>query len=254
MSSQPRISVVTAVYNRVATIGDAIESIASQDYTEKEHIVVDGLSTDGTSDVIEQRRESISQYIREGDSGIYDALNKGIRAATGDVVGFLHADDVMYATNALRKIADCFSNPNVDAVYGDLVYVDTDNTDKIIRYWKSGTYRRERFRWGWMPPHPTVYIRKSVYERLGSYRTDLGTAADYECLVRLFYKGSIRPAYCPETLVKMRQGGASNASAKSRILANRSDRQAWLVNGLTPPFCLRVLKPLQKLPQYFLRP
>ncbi|EMI21865.1 glycosyl transferase, group 2 family protein [Rhodopirellula maiorica SM1] len=247
-----KISVITAVYNRAPTIAATIESVASQIATDHEHIVVDGMSTDGTADVIAANMSNIAKTIREPDEGIYDALNKGIRAATGDVVGFLHADDMFYSHDALQHVADIFARENVDAIYGDLVYVDAATPNRVIRYWKSGQFNTGRFRRGWMPPHPTVYVRKSIYEKFGMYLTTFGSAADYECMVRLMYHHQIRVGYIPEILVKMRVGGESNATLKNRITANRDDRRAWTVNGLRPPWGLRLTKPLSKLPQFLM--
>jgi glycosyltransferase len=250
-----KVSIITAVFNRERTIADAIQSVQRQtERSQIEYIVVDGNSTDGTADVVRQHRAQIDQSIREPDRGIYDALNKGIRHATGDIVGFLHADDMLDGDSVIGSIRDLFARGDYDAVYGDLVYVDAENTQRVIRYWRSGDYRVNRFRWGWMPPHPSVYVRREVYERFGGYRLDMGSAADYECLVRLMVKQKIRVGYLPEIVVRMRLGGKSNASLANRIAANRSDREAWLVNGLRPPWGLRFTKPLSKLPQYFRRP
>lgn len=216
--------------------------------------MVDGLSNDGTSDVIEKHRSDIHRVIREKDSGIYDALNKGIQYATGDVVGFLHADDLFADGQVISRVADKFSSGEFDAVYGDLTYVDFDDTDRIIRYWKSGNYSLSKFRRGWMPPHPTVYLRREIYEELGNYRTDFGSGADYECMIRLLYRHKLRVGYIPHVQVKMRVGGESNASIKNRLNANQSDRQAWIENGFKAPFGLRFTKPLSKLPQYWWSP
>ncbi|MCA9131729.1 MAG: glycosyltransferase [Planctomycetales bacterium] len=249
-----RITTVTAVYNRSATIQSAVESVQRQSYTNREYITIDGMSSDGTSEIIQRFSCAITRSIREPDRGIYDALNKGIRAATGDIVGFLHADDMLADESVLERIADRFARGDCDAVYGDLVYVDAQEPGRVIRYWKSGDYSLNRFQWGWMPPHPTVYVRKEIYQQYGSYRTDLGTAADYECMVRLMVGHQIRVAYIPEIFVKMRVGGKSNASLKNRLSANRQDRQAWIENGLAPPRALRLTKPLSKIPQYFRSP
>ena len=249
-----KISVITAVYNRQATIQSAIDSVCSQELADLEYIVIDGMSDDGTEEIVRDNASKISVSIREPDAGIYDALNKGIRAASGDVVGFLHADDIFNDQYAVGYIQKKFQENEFDAVYGDLLYVDAVNTDKVIRYWKSGEFKASRFRHGWMPPHPTVYIKKSIYDKYGLYRTDLGSAADYECLVRMMVKHQLRVGYVPQIIVKMRVGGASNASLISRMIANRLDLQAWLENGLQPPFGLRITKPLSKLPQFFRRP
>lgn len=248
-----KISVVTAVYNRRETVADAIESVVSQS-CDLEYVVVDGMSNDGTDEVVSQYASKINRSIREEDGGIYDALNKGIAASSGDVIGFLHADDLLADNQVISRVADKFSSGDYDAVYGDLTYVAFEDTDKIIRYWKSGEYSRKRFWFGWMPPHPTVYVRREVYEKFGSYRLDHGSAADYECMVRLMVKHKIRVGYVPHVAVKMRVGGESNASIKNRLNANQADQAAWLENGIKPPFALRFTKPLSKLPQYFMRP
>jgi glycosyltransferase len=249
-----KVSVITAVHNGRSTIQHALDSVHAQSGCEVEHIVVDGMSSDGTDQVIDDNRPRISQVIREPDQGCYDAMNKGIAAATGDIIGFLHADDMLAKPSSLGLIRDTLQTGNFDAVYGDLLYVRTTDPSHIVRYWRAGSYRRTRFWRGWMPPHPTVYVRKQVYQALGGYLTDFGSAADYECLVRLMVKHEIKVGYVPKILVKMRLGGASNASLGNRFTANRSDRQAWLENELRPPFGLRISKPISKLPQYWQRP
>jgi glycosyltransferase len=250
MTSQ-KISVVTAVYNRAETIGQAMQSVAMQDQVDLEHIVVDGNSTDSTSEVIDSQRTDLVSLVREPDDGIYDALNKGIARSTGDIIGFLHADDLFQNHSSLQSIAAVFDREDVDAVYSDLVYVKQDDVSKVVRYWKSGNYNVRRFRFGWMPPHPTVYVRRSVYEKFGCYRTDVGTNADYECMLRLMVKHQIRVSYLPQISVRMRTGGASGASLCDRLQANRQDKIAWELNGLAAPFGLRLTKPLSKAPQYW---
>lgn len=232
----------------------AIESVRCQNYSDLEYITVDGMSDDGTEEVIRKNASAIARSVRESDTGIYDALNKGLNAATGDVVGFLHADDFLASGDVIQQVADRFQSGDFDAIYGDLVYVNADHPETVVRYWKSGEYRKDRFRLGWMPPHPTVYVRREAYEQYGVYRTDIGSQADYECLLRLMYRHSIRVGYIPEVLVKMRLGGESNVSLKNRLRANAGDRAAWTANGLKPPFGLRLTKPLSKLTQYFRKP
>jgi len=249
-----KISVITAVRNSRGTIGTAIDSVRSQSYANLEYITVDGMSNDGTEEEIRKNATVITRSIRESDTGIYDALNKGLRAATGDVIGFLHADDFLASEHVVSRIADKFQSGDLDVVYGDLVYVKANAPEITTRYWRSGTFRRSRFRRGWMPPHPTVYVRREIYEQCGMYRTDIGSQADYECLLRLMFCHSLRVGYIPEVLVKMRQGGESNVSLRNRLRANVGDREAWKVNGLRPPFGLRFTKPLSKIPQYFRKP
>ncbi|MEO9594759.1 glycosyltransferase family 2 protein [Rhodopirellula bahusiensis] len=248
-----KISIITAVYNRHETIGDALRSVLAQKGVDLETIVVDGDSTDGTSDVISQFGDQVSCSIREPDTGIYNALNKGLRAATRDVIGFLHADDWLADENVLADVTRLMADPNVDGVYADLEYVDANDRDRVHRRWVSGVYDVRKFRRGWMPPHPTVYLRREFYDQFGLFNEDLRTAADYELLVRMMVRHKAKIAYLPRVTVKMRVGGASNASLTNRLNANRDDRQAWLINGLKPPIGLRFTKPLRKLPQFLRR-
>lgn len=245
-----KISVITAVYNRADTIGDAIDSVLAQRDVDVEYIVVDGNSTDDTPVVVTRYGSQITRSIREPDAGIYDALNKGIAAATGDVIGFLHADDWFADNGALRRVADGFADDGIEGVYGDLDYVDARLPGRVRRRWVSGDYAVSRFRRGWMPPHPTVYLRRRCYERFGSFNDQMATAADYELLVRMMVKQNIPMRYLPGVMVKMRTGGASNTSLRNRISANADDRRAWISNGLRPPWGLRLTKPLRKLPQF----
>ena len=207
-STPPVISIVTAVYNRYQTIAATIDSVLTQTDDSIEYIIVDGMSDDETQGVIESYGDRISKVIREPDTGIYDALNKGIEAAAGDVVGFVHADDLLADVDVIANIKNKFcQNPELDAVYGDLLYVDSEDTEKVVRYWRSGAFGRNKFLFGWMPPHPTVYVRKEIYQEYGAYRTDMGSAADYECMVRLMYKHQIQSGYLPNIVTKMRVGG-----------------------------------------------
>lgn len=246
-----KISVITAVYNRAATLSDAIDSVLSQQDVDLEYIIVDGNSSDETPQIVERYGNEIDHSIREPDTGIYDALNKGIAAASGDVIGFLHADDWLADDQTLCRVVDALADETIDGVYGDLVYVDSENPSQHRRYWKAGAYDVARFRRGWMPPHPTVYLRRRCYEQFGNFDLSIKTAADYELLVRMMVKHKIRMQYIPHVMVKMRVGGASNASLKNRLTANRDDQRAWTINGLTPPWGLRLTKPLSKLPQFF---
>ncbi len=250
----PKITIITAVFNRATTIQTSIESVLNQRAANIELIVIDGNSTDGTQEVVRRYEANLAKFISESDTGIYNALNKGIRAATGEVVGFLHADDMLANPNVVRSISDAFQDPTIDAAYGDLVYVDALRPEHIVRYWKSGQATKSRFRRGWMPPHPTFYLRREHYVTLGGYREDFQISADYELLLRMLFKHRLRPAYIEDVLVKMRLGGKSNISMANRLLANREDRHAWEVNDLRPPFGLQLFKPLRKLYQYWFRP
>lgn len=196
-----------------------------------------------------------SRIISEKDNGLYDALNKGIRFASGDVVGMLHADDFYAGADVLEQVAEVFRNPEVYACYGDLLYVNRSNDQtRVVRYWRSGAFNHKRFYWGWMPPHPTFFVRKSVYEKYGLFNLNLGTAADYELMLRFLVRHRIITAYIPEVLVHMRTGGMSNASVNNRLKANRMDRKAWEINGLEPYTWTIFLKPIRKIPQWWIRP
>ena len=243
---------ITAVYNRHQTVGQALDSVLSQSYPAVESIVIDGASTDGTLAVLESYRPRLGVLISERDQGIYDALNKGLTHATGDVVGFLHADDVYEDREVLAKVAVAFRDPSVDAVYGDLVYVRHDDISKVIRYWKSGPYDHAALSRGWMPPHPTFYVRRSVYERLGGFNTRYRIAADYDTVLRFLAVGKIGVAYVPEVLVRMRVGGISNRSLKTIFRKSCEDMNVLKLNRVGG-FITLLQKNFYKLNQFWLR-
>jgi len=246
-----KVSIITVTYNSAATLEQTILSVLSQTQPDIEYIVVDGVSTDGTLTIIEKYKDRIAKFVSEKDKGLYDALNKGIDMATGDVIGILHSDDFYISNEVIKKYADLFTKENSDAAYSDLYYVDKDDTSKIIRKWKSGSYRPGAFVNGWMPPHPAFFVKKEIYQRLGKFNLQFKSAADYELMLRFIHKHHIRLSYLPEYTVKMRVGGKSNASVQNRINANLEDRKAWEVNGLKPRFYTLYLKPLRKIFQFF---
>ena len=254
MNRNLKISIITVSFNSVITIRDTIESILSQDYKNIEYIIIDACSKDGTLDIIEEYKERISFFISESDNGIYDGMNKGIAAATGDIVGILNSDDFYPNSFVISNVARTFEKQACDAVYGDLVYVKFFNIDKIIRYWQSGQYTVKKVKNGWMLPHPTFFVKKHLYDKYGYYNTDLKTAADYQMILKLLYKYNIKVIYIPMILVNMRMGGASNSSIMNRIRANKEDGLAWTKNQLNKPMFVRIKKPLQKIKQFFLRP
>jgi glycosyltransferase len=245
-----KISVVTVCYNSAGFIRDALCSVASQEYAHVEHIIVDGGSTDATLEIINHYREGISHLISEPDCGIYDAMNKGISLASGDVIGILNSDDRYAGTYVLDLIATAFEDPEIDACYADLVYVDRWVTDRITRHWKSGPYRAGLFEHGWMPPHPTFFVRRQCYQQYGGYRLDLGFSADYELMLRYLLCHKIRTVYIPHVLVQMRSGGASGSSLLRRLKVHLTDWKAWRVNGLMPYPWTVPCKPLRKLGQW----
>ncbi len=246
-----KVSIITVCYNSAETIDSTIRSVISQDHQSLEYIIVDGASVDNTLKIIERYKDKISVLISEKDKGIYDAINKGISKATGDIVAILHADDFYSSENVISQVAAAFADGKVDAVYGDLQYVDRADTNKVTRNWISGAYKKENFLKGWMPPHPTFFVRKKCYDKFGSFNTVLKSAADYELMLRFLYKHNCQVAYIPNVLVKMRVGGKSNVSLMNRIKANREDKKAWELNGLTPSALTFIRKPLSKLGQFF---
>lgn len=266
------ISIVTATYNAATTITDCLQSAASQSHP-AEHIIIDGASTDTTLETI-RRISPQSRILSEPDGGIYDAMNKGIALATGEVIGILNADDFYASRDVLAKVASIFEDATMDACFGDLVYVKeqvsriekqetglaTQNTNpkiphfQTVRYWKSGEFTQNKYYWGWMPPHPTFFVRRSVYDKFGRFNLDLGSTADYELMLRFLLKQRINVAYIPEVLVKMRVGGVSNANLTNRLRANQMDRKAWEMNNLKPYPWTLWMKPLRKIPQWWQRP
>jgi glycosyltransferase involved in cell wall biosynthesis len=238
------------VRNRVATVGQALDSVRSQSWPDVEHIVIDGASTDGTLELLESRRGEIAVLVSENDSGIYDALNKGLALATGDVIGLMHSDDIYTDNGVLADVAAAFADPAIDAVYGDLDYVSREDTGRIIRRWRSGEYSPARLAEGWMPPHPTLYLRRSVIERWGGFDEDFRIAADYDVILRYFGRGRIRPAYVPRVLVKMRVGGESNRSIGRMLRKSREDFRALRRNDIGG-FRTLFRKNLSKIGQFF---
>lgn len=249
-----KLSIITVVLNNGKYIEECMNSVLSQTYPDTEYVVVDGGSTDGTMDVIGKYNSSISKWVSEPDHGLYDAMNKGIALSSGEVVGFLNADDCYAHERVLETVAAHMTADAIDSCYGDLVYVDREAPGRVIRYWKSCAYEESLFRKGWMPPHPTFFVRRSVYEEHGLFNPAFGSAADYELMLRLLEMQKITTAYIAEILVKMRSGGVSNRSIRNRVAASRMDRAAWIRNGLTPPTFLWLLKSTLKLGQWFERP
>lgn len=246
-----KVSIITVTYNSAATLQDCINSIATQTYSDIEHIIVDGNSTDNTMKIV-QLNQSVVKSLSEEDNGLYDAMNKGIEMASGEIIGILNSDDVFADTKVIEDVV--IQIKNKDSLYSDLCYVDEKDLTKVTRYWKSGAYKRNSFKRGWMPPHPTLFVRKELYEKHGLFNTNLVSAADYELMLRFLYKHSCSVAYLPRVTVKMREGGLSNQSVANRLRANREDRKAWELNNLKMPILLPFLKPLRKVHQFFIKP
>jgi len=247
-----KISIITAAFNSAATIKDTLQSISSQDYRQIEHLVIDGASKDNTLEIV-KKFQHVSHIVSEKDGGIYDAMNKGIGLATGEVIGILNSDDIYTNDTVISKVMNAFQDPSVDIVYADLRYVKYDDLNKITRTWHSGSFSKSKFYFGWMPPHPTLFVRKKVYDQAGKFNCALVSAADYEFMLRVMLKNDYRVQYIPEVLVKMRTGGMSNATLGHRIRANREDREAWRLNHIRPYFFTIPFKPLRKIFQFIFK-
>lgn len=246
------ISVITVARNAATTIEHTIRSVAEQGYPNIEHIVVDGGSTDGTLEIIQKHRATIAAFVSEADHGMYDAMNKGLRLASGGIIGFLNADDIYANSRVLETIARTMESQKVDACYGDLVYVDKNRPDRVVRYWRSRIYRDGLFETGWMPAHPTFYARSSAYDKFGGYDLAYRYQSDFELTMRLLAVNRISSAYIPQVLVKMRSGGASRGLwhiFMGNIEAYRACRSHSL--NVTPLFIAR--KILSRVPQFFRR-
>lgn len=248
-----RITIITVVYNGEKYLQECMNSVFAQTYSDIEYIVVDGNSTDSTPKMIDENKDKINKIITGDDQGLYDAINKGLDASTGDVVGLINADDSFASNDVVAYIADCFSkNHKIDGIYGDLDYVHQES-GKIIRRWKSKPANFKDIEKGWMPAHPTVYIRRGLIKKYGNYALDFGTAADYDFLLRYIYVHRIKFRYLPILMVKMRLGGVSNQSLLGRLLALKYDYKALIKNKVSSPFYVLMLKKLIKFEQYFNR-
>jgi len=245
-----KFSIITATFNSELTIADALNTVAMQSYPHIEHLIIDGKSSDKTLDIIKKHGNKNLRLSSEADAGIYDALNKGISKASGDVIGFLHADDVYAGSQIIEKLAKLFQEKQVDAAYGDLHYVSKSDTSKTIRNWISGSYNYKKLKQGWMPPHPTFFVRKEIYEKYGTFDTSFKISADYDSILRFLGKEKISIAYLPEVLVKMRLGGESNKSLSNILRKMKEDARALQKNkmgGWQTVF----LKNISKITQFF---
>ena len=243
-----KVSIITTCYNRASTIRNAIESVLSQDYPDIEYIVVDGASTDGSLDVIEEYRERIAQIISEPDSGMYEAINKGIRIATGDVIGLLHSDDMLYATNTISQVVSRIKQTGADFLYGNGLFVNAEDTNKVIRNWRGGSYRLWKVRHGWLPLHPTCYIRRDVILRYGLYNETYKIAADSDFLFRYLLTGELSVEYIDEYIVRMRMGGMSTDRRKRKQMWCE-DVRLYRSHGMSP-ILTKIEKMLWKIPQF----
>ena len=243
-----KVSIITTCYNREATIRGAIESVLSQDYPDIEYIVIDGASKDGSLSIINEYQDKISKIVSEPDHGMYEAINKGIRLATGDIIGLVHSDDFLYDTHVISSIVLEFQKTNADFIYGDGIYVNADNINIIVRNWIGGSFYRWKVRCGWLPLHPTCYIRKDVMMREGLYDESFKIAADSDLLVRYLYKADLNVVYFKRKIVRMRMGGLSTDGEKRKQMWNE-DIRLYKAHGF---FALptKLMKMAWKVPQY----
>lgn len=248
-----KVSIVTVTYNSEKTVMDTLRSVKNQTYKNIEHIVVDGCSQDGTIEII-QGFNHHGQFISEKDNGIYDAMNKGISMASGDIIGILNSDDYLADNSVIERIVHTFNTTHCDALYGDLLYVDQSNTEHVTRKWVAGAFNRNKFMRGWMPPHPTFYVRRALYEKFGLFNVQLKSSADYDLLLRFLFVNQIKVEYMPGVLIHMRTGGQSTKSIVNRLKAHREDYKAWKLNHLRPNWYTLLLKPLRKVNQYWVKP
>ena len=244
-----RVSLITVTYNAESTIERCIQSVIAQNCQNIEYIVIDGASTDSTLQIINRYAQHIKIIISEPDKGMYDALNKGIKLATGDITGILNADDYFASDDILADVATAFMDSNADILYGNLDFVDLNET--IIRKWRTRAYKIGDFDWGWMPAHPTFYCRRSLFNSLGFYSLEHGTAADYELMLRFMHKTKVNAYFLNKVMVKMQCGGMSNKSPVNRINAWKFDLKAMRNNGIRFPWFALIMKPLRKFGQYF---
>lgn len=243
-----KISIITITYNSASSLQRALDSVQSQTYKDIEHVIIDGASTDGTRKLIEAyaKQHKNVKWVSEKDNGIYDAINKGIRLATGDVIGFLHSDDMFYSVDSIGQIAAAFEQNQADVVYGDLQYM---RGNKVVRRWKSNAFNSRALKYGWMPPHPTVYVRREVYQQVGEYDSWFRISADYDMILRIFTAG-YNTHYIPEVLVCMETGGASNKNTKARLSKTMEDYIVLKKNHVGAGYLTVACKQLRKVKQF----
>jgi glycosyltransferase len=250
--SKMRISIITAAFNREAVIGDAIRSLYAQTHREFEHVVVDGASTDNTLQIVSALSDNRTVAVSEPDQGVCDAFNKGLARASGEIVGFLHSDDFFADENVLALIANAFQQSNCDLVYGDLDYVSRSDPAKIVRHWRSGTFSQRALKFGWMPPHPTVFVTRDLLNRIGKFNCHYKISCDYDWLMKCLTEDGIKVSYIPKTLVKMRLGGVSNGSLRRIFIKSSEDFVILRRNnvGLLGSIIALVSKNIRKINQF----
>lgn len=250
-TKHPLVSIITGTYNSEEFVSDCVLSVTNQDYVAIEHVIVDGESTDSTVERIRTTPNRVTKLVSEEDDGIYDAMNKGLKLGDGEILGILNSDDFYNHNDVISKVVKAFEDPNIDCVYGDLLYVEQDNTDKVVRKWITGNYTKDAFKKGWHPAHPSFFVRKSVYEKYGYFNLKYGLAADFELMLRFMEKHQIKGVYLPFPMVRMRLGGATNKSIKNILKGNQECIAAFKNNNIKVPAFYPVIRLLPKLKQFF---
>lgn len=246
-----KISVVTVCYNSEATIQKAIDSVASQSWSDIEHIVIDGASRDATVSIIQRNARAIAHFVSEPDTGVYAAMNKGLKLATGDIVAFLNSDDVYSHPGVLEAVARTMQAECLDALYGDISFFHGHNPDKVVRIYNSGRFTPERLAWGWMPAHPALFIRREVYERFGYFREDFRIAGDYEFITRVFKSGQMKSRHVAQVWVRMQTGGLSTVGLVATYRLNKEIMRACRINGISTNWLKLLSKYFFKIPEFF---
>ncbi len=249
-----KISIITVCYNSVATIEDTINSVANQTYYDIEHIIIDGNSTDGTQAVISRNISKIARFLSENDRGVYDAMNKGITLATGEIVGILNADDFYKDEHVIAKVMAAFTSHPIDSLFADLVFVKPNNLDKIVRYYSGADFKLSKFSYGWMPPHPTFFVKRDCYLKYGLFKLDYKIAADFDLMARFLVQHCVGWHYLPEVIIKMRTGGLSTKNFRSNITLNHEVFKACSENGIATNYLKIYSKYLLKSLQLLARP
>lgn len=239
-----KVSIITVVFNAVHTFVGTVQSVKNQTYRQIEYIVVDGASTDGTQDIIASHKKYISKMVSEPDKGIYDAMNKGLKLATGEIICFLNADDMYTDDRVIEQVAGCMTQNNLDALFGDAEFINSEHPARVVRRYSSKHFCPERIAWGWMPAHPALFLHRRVYDRFGMFRTDYRIGGDFELVARIFHEGHLKYQYLPQVLVQMRTGGISTGGWRNTLLLNREVLRACRENGIQTNF----LKILSKYP------
>ena len=243
-----KISIITVVWNNKATIKDAIDSVLSQTHKDIEYIIIDGASSDGTIEIVKSYGDKITKFVSEPDKGLYDAMNKGISLCSGDVVGILNSDDFYIDEFVISKVVKEFEDKKCDSVYADLVFVKPENLDKTVRYYDSSHFTPSKFAYGWMPAHPTFFVKKETYDKYGVFRTDLKIGSDFDILARFLYTEKISYSYMKEVLVKMRTGGVSTGGLKATWQIAKEQLQVCEDNGIDT----NIFKIMSKYPKKLL--